>query len=166
MEFRDRLAVTNKLARAHLACVKQQYISRYNLRTSDKQVDIGDTVLILNPNMSSSRWWRAPATIFEIREDYSYLVETDRSRQWIQANKLRNCDVRVGEVVCESLFVNGNEDIEVAVDSLRVTYEKDEEFVEVEMLEFPNGGTDMKENFPSQKIDSSNLAHLNDRQHR
>ena len=97
IELRDRLAFAQELASFHADNVQGKYIARYNLHTQDKHFEIGETVLILNPDVTySCMWarWRAPAKIVDKRGDYSYLVEIDGSRQWIHANNLRKFDVR------------------------------------------------------------------------
>jgi hypothetical protein len=159
-ELRDRLAVADKYATTHLAHAQQQYVSRYNLRSRDKHFDIGDTVLILNPDTSSSRlWsrWRAPATIVDKSGEYSYLVEIDGARQWIHANKLRKFDVRIEEIVCDS-FIN-NECI-ASVDSCSVIHEKDVDFGDVDAINLHNYDLSL----PSQKMDLNKLAHLSEKQ--
>jgi hypothetical protein len=97
--------------------------SRYNLCTHDKKFDVGEQVLILTPDLTSSRlwsWWRAPATVVEIRSPHSYLVQFDGARQHVHANKLRKCDVRVDEVVCNSLTVS-----DASVHSCSVIFDHD-----------------------------------------
>ena len=156
LDLRDRLASASELAKAHAETVQSKYIARYNLRSRDKHFEIGDTVLILNPDITSSRlWsrWRAPAKIVDKRGEYSYLVEIDGSRQWIHANKLRKFDVRVNEVVC---------DPSISVNACSVVYEQDDDFGDLRPVELPT--RDPSKLRPSQKIDMQKLAHLNDEQ--
>jgi hypothetical protein len=159
-KLRDRIAVANKYASTHLARAQQQYVSRYNLRSRDKKFEIGETVLILNPDTSSSRlWsrWRAPATIIDKSGEYSYLVEIDGAKQWIHANKLRKFDVRIEEIICESFIEN---EPNVTVDSCTVIHDKDSEFGRVEAIDLHVNDLSL----PSCKVDMSKFAHLNEQQ--
>jgi hypothetical protein len=55
IDLRDRLAFAGKLASSNANDVQSKYITRYNLRSRDKHFDIGETKLILNPDVISSR---------------------------------------------------------------------------------------------------------------
>ena len=135
IELRDRLTFAEKLASSHADNVQGKYIARYNLRTRDKRFEIGETVLILNPDVISSRmWarWRAPAKIVDKRGDYSYLVEIDGSRQWIRANKLRKFDVRVEQLIFDSSF---GFEADATFNACSVIHEEDVDFGDVRPVE-------------------------------
>jgi hypothetical protein len=179
-ELRDRLAAANEYADEHLAHEQKRWVSRYNLRSSNKQFIAGQTVMILTPDSTSSRlWsrWRAPAKVISKQSDYSYLVEYDGSTQLVHANKLRPYDVRVNEVICTSMcFINNemcdNENIEsdavecnecdfIHVNACSVIYEEDEDFGRIQLIE-PTVVEHVL--LPSQCIDSMALRHLTEQQ--
>jgi hypothetical protein len=96
-DLRDKLAMANEYADAHMHRSQQQWAARYNLRTRPKSFQVGDQVLILMPDSTSSRlWsrWRAPATIVEVKSPFSYVVEWDGTRHQVPVSKLRHYNVR------------------------------------------------------------------------
>jgi hypothetical protein len=92
-------------------------------------------LLLLTPDLTSSRlWsrWRAPATLVAKRGDYSYLIEIDGVKQWVHANKLRQFDVRIDEIICEPSVVTEHD---VAINSCSIVYDKGTDFGDVESLD-------------------------------
>jgi hypothetical protein len=153
-----------KYADEHMRSSQSKWASRYNLRARDKKFDVGEQVLILTPDSTSSRlWsrWRAPATVVEIKSPHSYIVEIDGARQHVHANKLRKYDVRVDEVVCNSLTVS-----DASVHSCSVIFDHDTDFGDVEEFIPPSVGANDVDCvlLPSQQIDASKLSHLSDQQ--
>jgi len=66
------------LARMPLNMAKENNnaMSRYNLRSREKKFHIGDQVLILIPDTTTSKVftrWQGPATVVEIKPHNSYL---------------------------------------------------------------------------------------------
>ena len=116
--------------------------------------------MILTPDSTSSRlWsrWRAPARIVRKQGDYSYLVEIDGSTQLVHANKLRKYDVKVSEIVCDSLWAPAEG---ACVSTCAVVYENDKAFGPLKYVEAET----VKDDLPSSKIDPSKLAHLSQEQ--
>ena len=100
-ELHQNLEIARAYADIHSKCMQQCYVQRYNKRSRDKQFEVGDTVLILQPSSTTSRMfsaWKGPAEIIEKRSPYSYVVELDGARYRLHANQLRRFRVRVGEV--------------------------------------------------------------------
>jgi hypothetical protein len=163
-DLREKLASANEYADEHMRTSQSKWASRYNLRAHDKKFDVGEQVLILTPDSTSSRlWsrWRAPATVVEIKSPHSYIVEIDGARQHVHANKLRKYDVRVDEVVCNSLTVS-----DASVHSCSVIFDHDTDFGDVEEFIPPSVGANDVDCvlLPSQQIDASKLSHLTDQQ--
>ena len=73
-------------------------MSRYNLRSRVKKFGVGDQVLILTPDATSSKvfsQWQGPATVVEIRPHNSYLVELNGARRYLHADKLHKYEMSV-----------------------------------------------------------------------
>jgi len=112
--------------------------------------------MILTPDTTASRlWsrWRAPAKVIRKQGDYSYLVEIDGATQLVHANKLRKYDVKISEIICESLWTPANS---AKVNTCAVVYEKDEEFGPLKYVEAKTVVDDL----PSSKINPDKLVHL------
>lgn len=166
-ELREKLAAANTYANEHVAREQKRWVSRYNLRSRDKKFTEGETVMILQPDSTASRlWsrWRAPATIVSKQSDYSYLVEFNGARQIVHANKLRHYDVRVDVLQCNSLMfidVGFDHGLCANINACSIVYEEDTDFGPIQTIESPTASSELK---PSQKIDRSKIAHLNERQ--
>jgi hypothetical protein len=160
-ELRDKLSKANDYAAEHMQSAQQKWVSRYNLRSKDKKFEVGEQVLVLTPDSTSSRiWsrWRAPATVVEVKSPYSYIVEIDGARMHVHANKLRKYDVRVDEIICNCLSL-----CTVDVNSSSVIFDCDEEFGHVEEFTSTHD-TNSTVLLPSQFIDPSRLSHLSESQ--
>jgi len=65
--------------------------------------------MILSKDSTSNKVfaiWKGPAEIIEIKSPHSYMVELNGASYHVHANKLKKFNVRVHEVLCESIFVN------------------------------------------------------------
>jgi hypothetical protein len=165
-DLRERLATAHGYANAHLVNEQKRWVTRYNLRSRDKQFSDGESVMILAPDDTSSRmWsrWKAPAKIINRVSDYSYLVEYDGARHVIHANKLRRYNVRVNSVQCNTvLYVDGYISSDAHV-STGICEEHDE-FGHVPTVNVC--GYNFEELLPSQKIDPNCLSHLSVKERR
>ena len=77
-------------------------MSRYKLHSREKKFHVGDQVLILIPDTTTSKVfsrWQGPATVVEIKPHNSYLVELNGVRKHLHDNKLRKYEISVGEVI-------------------------------------------------------------------
>ena len=129
--------------------------SRYNLRSRDKQFDVGKQVLVLTPDSTASKVfsrWRGPAVVDVKKSPYSYIVELDNTRIHVHANKLRNFFYMVQEITCEVPVY-----MAVSCDSA-VIYERDADFGDVVVREPKPSPADLRR--LSEKIDESKLSHL------
>jgi transposase InsO family protein len=168
-ELREKMKVAQSYAQYHTARAQSRYATRYNLRSKDKHFDVGEQVLVLSPNSTASSVfsrWKGPATVVEVKSPYSYIVEYNGGKQHVHANKLRKFNVRVDEVICDSILV---EDLTVSenisVDTCAIVYENDADFGPIEVIETSiTDSMNGDELPPSKRIDSGKLSHLSKRQ--
>ena len=76
-ELKENLKIANSYAETHTQREQQRYISRNNLRTREKSFTIGEKVLLLVPDSTSSKTfsrWRGPGTVVERKSPHSYIV--------------------------------------------------------------------------------------------
>jgi len=85
--------------------------------------------------------WKAPATVVEVKSPNSSIVEIDGKRQHVHSNKLRRYEVRVDEVICDTLVMS-----DMTVDSCSIVYDKDKEFGPIRTV--GNDKTDQGECLP------------------
>ena len=155
-ELRNRIAEANNYATSNMNEAQRKRAKRYNLRARPKSFEVGDSVLILVPDSTSSRlWakWRAPATIIEKKSPYSYLVEYQGTRHYLPVSKLRPFNVRCDDVKCD-LFCT------FTVNSVTsIVYDDDEAFGCIEYVDVPlNSNIEL----PSKRIPESKLSHLSE----
>ena len=90
-DLRERLEVARSYAETHAMKAQEHYVERYNRRSSDKSFTVGEHVLVLQKDSSSSKVfsrWIGPAVVVEIQSPHSYVIEfDDGSRRVIHANK-------------------------------------------------------------------------------
>ena len=161
IKLREQLATANEYASEHIQKTQQQWAQRYNLRARPKSFQVGDQVLILSPDSTSSRLfarWKAPATVVECKSPFSYIVEYAGNRQVVPVSKLRHFDVR-----CDSVTVyNCALDNIVSVSAgTSVINDHDVEMGRIDYVDVPLS-VDIK--LPSQLIPESKLSHLSAQQ--
>lgn len=158
-ELHDRLEIAQTYATSHTEREQNRYVSHYNLRSKDKHFDVGEQVLILSPDSTSSRMfskWTGPATVVEVRSPYSYIVELDGVRKHFHANKLRKFHVRIDSVKSTSLI----DDLESkSVNTCAIVYHSDKQFGDLSVVPSTVSQPGFIE-LPSQKIDKATIAHL------
>jgi len=74
-ELKRNLEKAQDYAMAHTEKAQQRYISRYNLRAREKSFDIGQKVLVLIPDSTSSKTfsrWVGPAVIEDRLSNHTY----------------------------------------------------------------------------------------------
>ena len=161
-ELRKNLEVAETYVSSHAEQAQQKYVSRYNLRAREKSFSVGDSVLVLYPDSTSSKVfskWRGPGIVREIVSKHSYIVELDGVQKHMHADKLRKYHVQVDEVLCDPTVCNV---IEATVSQCAIIYEDDKDFGDVAVVDPPKSDAD--DSLPSQKIDPAKLAHLSDEQ--
>jgi len=100
----SNLEIAETYVDSHAKRAQARYVSRYNLRTRDKTFSVGESVLVLTPDSTSSKVfsrWKGPGVVPEIKSKNSYMVELDGVRRHINADKLRKYHVQVDEVCCD-----------------------------------------------------------------
>ena len=157
-ELRRNLKIASSYATEHGNHERQRYISRYNLRAREKSFAIGEQVLILIPDSTTSKVfsrWLGPATVIEKKSPHSYIVEYNGVSRHLHADKLRKYHVSVQISVKPP---EGQAEInEAKVGHCAIIYDKDKDFGEVEVIET---SSTVSELLPSQKIDPDKLKHL------
>ena len=128
-QLHEKLEIAKSDAASHAEREQNRYAAHYNLRSRrDKHFDVGERVLALMPDSTSSRMfskWSGPGTIVEVRSPYSYIVDVDGVHKHFHANKLRKFHVRVDSVSYDSF----NDDLEtISVNTCAITYESDTDF--------------------------------------
>ena len=165
-ELKENLRIANSYAESHTQREQQRHISRYNLRSREKSFALGEKVLILIPDSTSSKVfsrWRGPGTIVEVNSPHSYIVELDGTRRHLHADKLRKYHLQVDEIVCNS-YTCFNMPNECSVNQCAsVIYEHDQDFGDVEVIDAVKDSDNL---LPSQKIDPKKIAHLSEEQKR
>ena len=76
-ELRKNLAKAKEFATSHAERVQSDWAARYNLRARPKSFHVGESVMILMKDQTSSRMrsrWKAPATVID---SHPYIVESD-----------------------------------------------------------------------------------------
>ena len=154
------MEIAKTYATSHSERKQNRYASHYNLRSKDKHFDIGEQVLILMPDSTSSRLfskWTGPATVVDVRSPYSYTVELDGVRRHIHANKLRRFHVQVDSVTYDS-FVSALESM--AITTCAIVYDHDAEFDDLNVIPstLVQPSTIV---LSSDKIDPATISHLN-----
>ena len=121
---RKKLEVARDYTANHSEREQERYQKYHNLRSADKHFDIGEQVLILQPDTTASKLfskWCGPATVVAIRSPYSYEVDLNGTVRHYHANHLRKYHVRVESVLYDASvyqffrddfeFVPGGDDV-------------------------------------------------------
>ena len=64
--LRKNLEIAHTYVNSHTQRAQQRYVFRYNLRAQDKVFSVGDSVLVLSPDSTSSKVfsrWKGPGVI-------------------------------------------------------------------------------------------------------
>ena len=167
-ELRKNLEIAHTYVNSHTQRAQQRYVSRYNLRARDKFFAVGDSVLVLSPDSTSSKVfsrWKGPGVIRDVMSKHSYLVELDGVRRHIHADKLRRYHVQVDEVCCNHAVcsvVTAAATEEAVVNHCAIIHDEDKDFGDITVIDPTPKVTDYS--LPSQKIDPAKLAHLSEQQ--
>ena len=114
-DLKAKLESAADFAKQHSKHEQEQYVSRYNLRSQDKNFDVGDHVIVLAPENKGKlcNRWQGPGTVIKVKSPHSYLVDMGHGNvRHIHANKMRkfiarvqgcgiiaDCDVEFGQVL-------------------------------------------------------------------
>jgi hypothetical protein len=172
-ELHKKLEIARGYADVHTKAAQQRYVAYYNLKSRDKHFTVGDKVLILQPDSTTSRVfskWKGPATVVEVKSPYSYLVELNDARYLLHANKLRKFVVRVDEACVSHVHITDvNCDLlncDAKVQMCTLINDSDTDFGDIATLP-DNDMSNANESYrvmPSEKIDKQPLSHLSDDQ--
>ena len=143
-------------AQEHSAKAQESYAKHYNRRSRDKAFKVGESVLILAPDSTTSKVfarWQGPALVTRVISPYSYLVELGGKEYRLHANKLRKFQQRIEAATvawpCADL----------QVDTCAVIFDRDIEFGDVPVID-----AHAKIEMPSSKMAPEALAHLSVKQ--
>jgi len=99
------LEIARDYAATHSEREQERYQKYQNLRSADKHFEVGEKVLILQPDTTASKLfskWCGPATVVAIRSPYSYQVDYNGVVRHYHANYLRKYHVRVDSVIYDA----------------------------------------------------------------
>lgn len=141
-ELKHNLEIAQNYANEHAIQGQERYVNQYNRHTRNKAFQLGDQVILLEPDSSNkllSRW--RTGVVAKVKSPYSYLVNTpDGASRHVHVNKLRPLVVRAQSVIHES----------------------DTEFGRI--LTVPTDSDRPEVMLPSKNIDMSKIAHLTEDQ--
>jgi hypothetical protein len=108
-ELERKLHLASEYAGEHATREQARYTHAYNLRSRDKNFQVGERVIYLMPSSTHklTRTWQGPCIVVRKNSPYSYIIEVDGKQQWCHANHLRKYNERVTEVVnhnCAVIF--------------------------------------------------------------
>jgi len=175
-----KLEIARDYAATHSEREQERCQKYHNLRSADKHFDIGEQVLILQPDTTASKLfskWCGPATIVAIRSPYSYEVDLNGTVRHYHANHLRKYHVRVASVLYDaSVYQFSRDDFEVVSDgddvanpaarvcvTTAVVNENDGDFGHIESVPL-SLHKQACELLPSEMIDLSTIQHLTKKQ--
>ena len=188
-ELRENLEIALNYASSHAEPAQQRYAERHNQRSREKKFAVGDEVLILKPDSTTSRVfsrWKGPAKIISVVSPHSYIVELDGTRSHLHANYLRKYNVHADEINYDSSAFAADqsvvapkemEDGDICVkfceavgiqpqhrsSTCAIIHAEDKDFGAVQTPNTSRGTCGQNE-LPSQRIDPKALSHLDEGQ--
>ena len=110
-------------------------MSCYNLRAGENVFEIGQKVLILMPDTTSSKVysrWISPGVIKEKKSAHAYLVNIDNSLKHIHADKLTRYHIVVDKIVCDTVSAGY---AQTRINHCAVIYDNDQDFGEIDVTD-------------------------------
>jgi hypothetical protein len=162
LDLRDRLAAANSYAAEYMQRVQTSWVNRYNLRARPKSFEVGDQVLILSPDTTSSRlWarWQAPATVIEVKSPHSCIVDFQGVRKHVPISKLRHFETRCNVITCKADVLLDAFDANVYA-CTSVVDDGDTDMGYISYVDRPITSVDELP-LPSTRISADKLTHLN-----
>ena len=138
-KLKSDLQVGARIAETNAGKAQRSYVHQYNLRSRDKEFEVGDMVLVLMPDSTNKvvARWQGPGTITAKLSPYSYRVSLDTGAvRTLHANDLRRFIPRVS--------------------SVGVIFEDDTDFGQIEYC--PAAGESVRDD----AFSAINLSHLSD----
>ena len=103
-DLQEKLTAVRSYADEHNSEAQRRRISRYNLRAKEKQFSLGEQVLLLCPDSTSSRTfrrWQGPGRVVEVRSPHSYVVDLNGTKHHVHANRLKRFLISSDSVVMQ-----------------------------------------------------------------
>jgi len=128
------------------------------LRAREKSFEIGQKVLVLIPDSTSSKTfsrWVGPAVIKDRLSNHTYLVDINGSRKHLHADNIRKYHIQIDEATCDTV-TTGHENTKL--NHCAVIYDDDRDFGSVDVIDTDQ--FQLPELLPSQRIDLMTLSHL------
>ncbi|GFR21103.1 retrovirus-related Pol polyprotein from transposon opus [Trichonephila clavata] len=100
-DLTEKLKQAHNLARGNSEKAQAEYASRYNLRSREKRLAVGDQVLVLIPSSSHKllKKWMGPASIIELPRPHTARVKMENgSEKEPHFNKLRPYIARIEQI--------------------------------------------------------------------
>ncbi|XP_077551248.1 uncharacterized protein LOC144164880 [Haemaphysalis longicornis] len=91
LEFRERLEATTELAHERLREAQKNQKGHYNMRSSRRQLKVGDKALLLLPTSHNKLLlhWKGPFPVIEKRNEVDYLLDLEHKKQLFHLNMLK-----------------------------------------------------------------------------
>jgi len=79
-ELQENTKSIHDYADAHASREQQRYVAQYNKRACDKNLQVGQQVIVLLPDSTDKLMskWQGFGTIVDMKTPHSYLIELDR----------------------------------------------------------------------------------------
>ena len=128
------------------------------MRAREKSFEIGQKVLVLIPDSTSSKTfsrWVGPAVIKDRLSNHTYLVDINGFRKHLHADKISKYHIPVEEATCDTV-TTGHESTKI--NHCAVIFDEDRDSGSVDVIH-----TDQfqkSELVPSQGVDLMTLSHL------
>ena len=150
-DLRDRLEMASSYATSHAEKAQQRYVERYNRRSCSKSFTVGEPVLVLQKDTTSSKvfsTWIGPAVVVEVQSPNSYVIEfDDGSRRIIHANHLCKFHVKAQSVTYDTQLLTHDYD-ECGVNSCALINDDDTDFGEIHAFESIANDKSLHQNCP------------------
>ena len=99
--LKDNLEMARAYADYYSDIEQKRYATHYNLRSTDRQYQLGDKVAVLSPDAGGAKLynrWQGPGTVVEVKSPYSYIVDLDGKRRHVHANKMKRFNERIEQL--------------------------------------------------------------------
>jgi len=170
-DVQERLQIAEQYAGPHTEAEQRRYQKYHNLRSADKNFEVGEHVLVLWPDRTSSktfsRWMQGKITAK--RSAYSYLVNVNGVDKHFHANHLRKYHIPVASVSYDAsdydvgVHLCSDAQTPNSIMSCAVIYDEDDGFGDVQTV--PNNlNPPINHELPSAKIDPDAIKHLSRKQ--
>ena len=144
--LKDNLEMARAYADYYSDIEQKRYATHYNLRSTDRQYQLGDKVAVLSPDAGGAKLynrWQGPGTVVEVKSPYSYIVDLNGKSRHVHANKMKRFNERIEQAL---------------INSCSVIFDKDEDFGSVVLVNDHQQGSELP--LPSSLIDPAKVSHL------